>query len=118
MCGGPKPLAPSAWPPLAPGSSGQEELGLPLSALSSASSSKALRHRERRVDLRGAAVRPPRLPRHRRLQETARLHFTTLPLAAVCGTLSYVLSVSLCRLACDSDHERAAVIKLSSRCLT
>lgn len=81
---------------------GAEARGIVLSAdarltrLSSAFSPKALQHHQRRLDLHGAGVRPPRLPRHRHLQETARLHFTTLPLAAVCGTLSYALSVSLC----------------------
>lgn len=58
-------------------------------------SSKALQHHERRLDLLGAAVRPLGLPRHHHLQETARLHFTTLPLAAVCATLSYTITVLL-----------------------
>lgn len=52
-------------------------------------SSSALQHHDHHLDLHGAGVWPGRLPGRHHLQETARLHFTTLPVAAVCGTLSY-----------------------------
>lgn len=54
-----------------------------------APSSPALQHHDHHLDLHGSGVGAGGLPRHHHLQETARLHFTTLPIAAVCGTLSY-----------------------------
>lgn len=62
-------------------------------------SSHALQHHDHHLDLHGPGVRPGHLSGHHHLQETARLHFTTLPIAAVCGTLSYTtLRASLCVL--------------------
>lgn len=48
----------------------------------------APQHHDHHLDLHGPAVRRGHLLGHLHLQETARLHFTTLPVAAVCGTLS------------------------------
>lgn len=66
-------------------------------------SSTALQHHDNHMDLHGPGVRPCDLSGHHHLQETARLHFTTLPIAAVCGTLSYTTlsCLSVCNVACD-----------------
>lgn len=65
-------------------------------------SSSALQHHDHHLDLHGPGVRPGHLSGHHHLQETARLHFTTLPIAAVCGTLSYTTlsCLYLCNVAC------------------
>lgn len=73
-----------------------------LTACWCVSSSSALQHHDHHLDLHGPADRPRRLPGHRHLQETARLHFTTLPIAAVCATLSLLLyRASVCDVSCD-----------------
>lgn len=66
-------------------------------------SSSTLQYHDNYMDLHGPGVRPGHLSGHHHLQETARLHFTTLPIAAVCGTLSYttIPCLSLCNVACD-----------------
>lgn len=66
-------------------------------------SSFALQHHDHHLDLHGPGVWSGHLSGHHHLQETARLHFTTLPISAVCGTLSYttLTTMPLCVVSFD-----------------
>lgn len=77
-------------------------------------SSFALQHHDHHLDLHGPGVWSGHLSGHHHLQETARLHFTTLPISAVCGTISYttLTTMPLCVVSFD-QISRVRCISLS-----